>query len=656
MLSDTEILTMVEAEADDAIGYRDDLGAKRATLLEYYNTQPYGDEVDGRSRFVSSDVADVVEWMLPSLLRVFTQGRHIAKFEADLPDTDKEAEQKTELSNYVFMRQNDGVLVLHNMFKDALLQYTGVVKVAWVDEEEVTHEKYKGLSQDEFDKMKLDKENSFESVTKSPVVDGDVFDLTVARTSMTGRVDYQNIPPEEFVVARNARDFRKPRFIGHTPPKTRSELIAMGFDKEQVDLLPADNKPDDRPEAYVRRKDIASGENNPTTSAANDVITLGEYYAYLDVDEDGTSELWQVFTAGHEILQKTRFDRHPFAVVVPVPMPHRAIGSCPAEQTADIQLVKSVLVRQGLDNIYNTNWNRLAYNERVDLDDLFTPRPGGGVAIEGTGDIGNSLMPITTIPQVDGILQAVEYMDSSREIRTGMTRYSQGLDGDALNKTATGFKGIMDASQQRMELIARLFAETGVREIFRLTAMLLTKFQDKSMQVRVTGAPMEIDPTAWRHNLDCRINVGLGSGDRNEKITNLSYILQEQKAAIGLGTVLSDQTKMFNTYDQIITELGLKDPNLYFNDPEQDDETLQAQVEQLTQAVTVLQQQANPLAEAEIVKAQASIAQTDTKITNDMRQFIADLMEKQRQFDIETALKATELELVHNQDVPGSEV
>ena len=155
MLSDGQIITMVEAEADLAIGYRDEISRKRKILLDYYNTEPFGDEVKGRSRYVSPDVANTVEWMLPGLVRMFTQGRLMGRFESDLPDNDDEANQKTELSNYVFMRQNDGTLILYNMFKDALLQFLGVVKVAWVTENVVTEEKYEGLSQDEFDKLKL---------------------------------------------------------------------------------------------------------------------------------------------------------------------------------------------------------------------------------------------------------------------------------------------------------------------------------------------------------------------------------------------------------------------------------------------------------------------------------------------------------------------
>jgi hypothetical protein len=446
--------------------------------MDYYNMRPFGDEVDGRSRFVSSDVSDVVEGMLPSLIRVFTQGREVAKFSADRPEQDDEAEQKTQLANYVFYRQNHGVLALTNMFKDALLQYTGTIKVMLDECTEVTEENYSGLSQDEFDALEMDEETTMLEVevdiqsmdTPLGVVESKTYDAKVKRTTEHKRVKYENIPPEEFLISRTARDFDKPRMIGHTTPKTRSELLEMGFDKETVEMLPAQTRITNSEEKNARYYDYDQNDlGNPTNQKATDLIELTEMYVYIDADEDGIAELWQIFEAGNKILEKNLWDDHPFAVVTPIPIPHRAIGTCPAEQVADIQFTKSVLVRQSLDNIYSTNYSRVAYNDRVDLDDLFTPRPGGGIAVKGEAPIGDAITPIVTVPQVQQILQGVEYIDSSAERRTGFTRFSQGLDADALNHTATGFKGISDYSQQRMELIARVFAETGVKELFRKT-------------------------------------------------------------------------------------------------------------------------------------------------------------------------------------------
>ena len=660
MLSESEILNIVESEKKDSISYKDEIGKKRAILMDYYNCRPYGDEVEGRSKWVSSDVSDVVEGMMPSLLRVFTQSKDVAKFIADNEEYEKEAEQKTELVNYCFYRQNQGVLTLSHMFKDALLQYTGAVKVCWENEEEVSEERYQGLSDTEYKKLVSDDDVKVEESEQ----DGDLFNVRIKRTKTMGKVKYYNIPPEEFLISREARDFVTPRMIGHVTPKTRSDLVQMGFDKETVYSLPAQASQTNSEEESARRHDYSQTSlGNPTHAKSSDIVELTEMYIYMDVDGDGINELWQVFESGNKILEKNIWDQHPFAVVTPIPIPHRAIGTCPAEQVADIQFMKSVLGRQAADNIYSTNYQRIAYNDRVDLDDLLTPRPGGAVSVSGEMPIGDSISPIITQPQVQQILQFVEYIDASSERRTGFTRYSQGLDAEALNQTATGFKGISEYSQQRVELIARIFAETGVKELFRKTATLLTKYQDEALQIRVTGKPLEIDPSAWRANLDCMVNVGLGSGDRQEKIFNLNNILQRQIEAVEKGSTLSDQSKIYNTLSKLISEVGLKDPEIYFNDPDRPEDLLQAENEILKGRLNLLEQQVqqNPLAEAELIKAQARMAEVNQRDTlkaqemdQDMQKFVLKLSQEDEHFRQTLIKELTKLELDSNKHVPGA--
>ena len=660
-MSDSEINAIVAAEERDSIDFQTQIGQDRAKLMDYYNCRPYGDEVDGQSQVVTSDVSDVIEGMLPSLVRIFTQGKNIAYFESDRPQYDREAQQKTAYANWVFTRQNDGTLILHNMFKDALLQYTGTVKVYWDEKKEVTKERYRGLSLFELQKLQLDEETEIEDqeerqefVQGVPVT---VYDVSVKRTTVIGKTCIDNIPPEEFLISRRARDFKNPPFIGHRTPKTRSQLILMGFDKDIVETLPADEyfdfqmseEKNARYWNYDGLYDVNPGD------PSNDIIYLGEYYAYLDTDGDGVAELWQVFRAGNQVLAKEQVDEHPFCVVVPIPIPHRAIGSCPGEQVADIQYLKSTLLRQALNNIYQTNYMRTIVNERVDLDDLLTPRAGGIVRVNDDGPIGDSLQPLVVQPIAEPILRMMEYVDVMREVRTGVTRYNQGLDSEALNKTATGFKGIMEASQQRMDMIARIFADTGVRDIFRKIVKLAMQYQNDALQIRVLGEPLEVDPTAWRYNLDCRLDVGLGSGDRQEKIINLNAILAIQQGLMQTGSPLTDQAKMYNTLDKLAVEVGLKDAGLYFNNPAQPAQLLQAQVEQLTAMVQQMQaQMQNPLAEVEQIKAEAKLAVEQQQQQFDTQKLLLEMEQRQREFQANYLTKLTELELKYKQNVPGA--
>jgi len=657
MLDDSEFNAIVAAEEEDSLDYDTEIARNRARLMDYYNCRPYGDEIEGQSQVVTSDVSDVIEWMLPSLLRVFTQGKNTVVFEADRPEADQEALLKTEYANWVFQRDNQGTLILHNMFKDALLQYTGVVKVYWDESQHVTKEKYRGLSSFELQKLQMNEETEIEDIEEI-ITEFDVtYNVNVKRTTIEGKIKLENIPPEEFLIARTARDFNNPRFIGQRTPKTRSELVLMGFDKDTVYDLPADEYFDFAlsEEKNARYYDYDGMYDSNPGDTSNDIIYLGEYYVYIDSDGDGIAELWQVFRAGNKILGKEQVDSHPFAVVVPIPIPHRAIGTCPAEQVADIQYLKSTLLRQALNNVYQTNYQRTIVNERVDLDDLLTPRAGGIIRIDGEQPIADSIQPMNVQPIAAPILQMMEYVDSMREVRSGVTRYNQGLDAEALNKTATGFKGIMDASQQRLDMVARIFADTGVKELFKKIIKLATQYQHTPRQIRVMGQPLEIDPTQWRYNVDCRIDVGLGAGDRAEKVANLNSIFTMQYQMLKDGSVLVDQSKIFNTLNRIITEIGLKEARRYFNDPTQPQDVLAAQVEQLTQQVQELQQQVqNPIIESERIRAESQQNQEMMRQQFEQQKLLLTIEQQQKKLEQDYLTKLTELELRYKQNVPGA--
>jgi len=663
MLSDDEIANIVGAEEEQAIGYLgegSEIQQNRATLLDYYNQRPYGDEIEGQSQVVTSDVMDVVEGMLPQLLRLFTQGKTIAKFEPSRPDQEQECKQKTEFANWVFSKQNDPVLILHNMFKDAILQYTGVVKVNWDDSEEILEENYRGLSEQEVQLLGFDENYNIKEIEQ----DEQGFNVSGERVNATGKVNIENIPPDELLIARRSREFDTPPFIAQRTPKTRSELLEMGFDKKQVMSLGKDEEVDNTVKLSRDYNLEDNWDSNPTGDRSKDIIYLTEAYCWMDVDEDGVSELWQVFYSEGKVLEKTRVDDHPFCVCVPVPMPHRAIGSCPAEQVADLQFLKSTLVRQMLNNVYATNYNRVIVNERVDLDDLLTPRAGGVIRVDGQGPVGDSVTPMVTQNQVGAVLQAIEYTDTMREVRTGITRYNQGLDTESLNKTATGFQGIRDMSQMRIELIARIFADTGVKRIFEKICELASKYQNDQIQLRVSGQPYEIDPSAWKYKTDCRVDIGLGSGDRNEKIANLNYFYQQQKELMQLGSPLVDSKKLYNTLDKVATEVGLKSAESYFNDPEVPTGLLMAEVERLTrenQQLMMIAEQKNQLAEAEATKGQFEMArkQMDNQAKIEQAQInatvkMAEMEQKDRHHDDNMAVELTKIEADSNKDVPGA--
>jgi len=655
MISDQEIGQIVGAEERMALGFLgegSEIQQNRATLLDYYNQRPFGDEVEGMSSMVTSDVSDVVETMLPQLMRIFTQGKYIATFTATDPRYDQEAEDKTEYCHWVFNRQNDGDRILHDMFKDGLLQYTGVVKVSWDDSEEVESDEFRGL--DEMELMRLKMEPKFRITSARKDKEG-LTNVKGEWINSKGRPNVENVPADELLVARRARDFNEPPFIGQRTPRTRSELLQMGFDKEVVDTLGKDEELDNEVK-LARNWDLEEDyDTNPTSDKSKDVIYLGEYYVYMDADEDGISELWQVFYANGKVLDKKRVEDHPFCVFVPVPMPHKAVGTCPADQVADIQYLKSNLLRQMLNNIYSTNFNRMVVNERVELDDLLTPRPGGLVRVDGMGPVSDSMLPLPTTNQTPAILQAIEYTDTMREVRTGVTRYSQGVDTEILNKTATAFAGQRDSAQMRIELIARLAADGAVKHIFEKIASLAAKYQDEPVQIRLFGEPRQVDPTEWKYKTNCNVDVGAGSGDRQEKIGNLSFLIAQMKELLQLGAPIVDQKKLYNAYSRLIKEVGLKEPELYFNDPEIPQQLLIAEIEKLTRENQALQAQSqNMLAEAEMIKQQATTDREILKIQTKAQFDMLKAQQDQTQHDDKIAVELTKIEADSNKNVPGS--
>lgn len=691
MLNEMQIETIITALEKDAIGYSgegSDIQTNRALLLDRYNRQPFGDEIEGQSQVQTSDVFDTVEAMLPNLIRLFMQGRTIAKFRATNAQSEKEAEEKTKFANWVFQSQHDPLYLIHSYCKDALLQYTGTLKTYWDDSEEFTDgEDYENLTEVQFNKLMSDpnykaqevEEITVEAVSITPSGDEvqpgqTVYNVQGVRTNSTGRIRIEPTPPNEMLISKRAKNFEKPPFYGQVTHKTRSELIQMGFDKEDIMSL-GQNESDGDSVEERRNYDLNGPVNqNSTTDKSQDMFLLGEYYLYVDVDEDGVAEYYQAFFISGEskLLELNKIDNHPLATATSIPMPHRAIGECPASLVADHQYWTSTLVRQANNNIYSGNFVRLLVNDNVDRDELLTPTPGGIVDVDTAGPVSGSVEPIPTVSQIEGILRAIEYADTVKEIRTGVTRYNQGLDTDALNKTATGFVGIRDMAQMRTELIARVLAE-GLKKVFVRIIELASKYQRKPIEVMQDGQPVMIDPTQWKYKTDCYIDIGVGGGERQERIQNLNYIYEQQKLLMEQGSPLTDQVKMYNTLDKLAQQVGLHGAENYFNNPEQPLEMVIPEIERLTRENQALQQQIqNPLAEAEQIKAQSQIQlkQLDSQVKMLQEQLKAagksaeleqkerfhndELAQKERFHDDNFAAEVTKIDIETPRNVPGS--
>ena len=598
-VTEEKLRAIINSEINNSIGFMgSNLTSQRKKSMEYYMGDKLGTEIDGRSQVVSTDVADTVETILPNLLRIFTASDQVVKCEPVKSEDVPLAEQATNYINYIFNKDNPGFSILYTWFKDALLEKNGIVKVYWDDSISVEQETYENLNDQEYqllvddENVEIVEEESFidekmkeamdllavQATAQGQVVEEEatpmLYNVIIKRTSKGGKVKIENVPPEEFLIQRTAKTIEDATFVAHRVMKTRSDLIEMGFDREVVENLPTSNNILLNNERLTRLSDIDQSPMNEGSEDATQDIEIYECYVKTDYDGDGIAELRKVIVAGesgYEILENMPCDSIPFCSLTPIPMPHRFYGRSVSELVEDVQLIKSTVMRQLLDNMYLTNNNRMAVMDgMVNLDDLLTSRPGGVVRTKQPPS--QVMMPMQSQTISQQAFPLLEYLDTVRETRTGITRYNQGLDADSLNKTATGVNAIMTQSQMRMELIARVFAETGIKDLFRRIFELTCKYQDKERIVELNNQFVPVKPTEWRNRFNISITVGLGSGSKEQQIMMLNNILERQLQAFQLQGnrefPMVSLKNIYNSLAKIIENAGLKNVENYFVNPD----------------------------------------------------------------------------------------
>jgi len=606
---------VVAGEVRRAIGYMGGtISTDRQKALDYYLGRPFGNEVEGRSSVVSTDVCDVIESILPSLLKIFTSGDTVVRFEPQGPEDEKVAQQATDYCNWIFNRDNDGFTILYDWMKDSLMQKLGVAKLWWEEREEESEEVYEGLTDDEFAQLLADEEVEpiehteypatalgYEPEPGMPANDTQandnaapppampapdqlppmghnggpapmLHDVKVKRTKVIGRARLAAIPPEEFLISPGTRDPDSAILMAHRRRTTRSALIEEGYDKKLVDAIPAYDPNVETGEAAARWADqeLADSTGDNLDPAA-EIVWRTECYIKVDYDGDGKTELRKITLGGAgdggEILDNEVIDARPFYFLCPVRTPHVLIGRSVADLVMDLQLIKSTVQRGLLDNMYLINSPQTAIVDgQVNLDDLLTRRPGGVVRTKQL----DAIKQLVTPSMMGPALQSLEYLDAVRETRTGVTRYNQGLEADSLNKTASGVNQIMNAAQQRIELIARIFAETGVKELFRGMLRLVAKHQQKERVIRLRQEWVPMDPREWNTSMDVTTNVGLGTGNKDQMLGHLMNILGLQEKTVQAGNPggMVDPKKVYNTFEKIVENSGLKSVDPFFNDPD----------------------------------------------------------------------------------------
>ena len=630
-LTEDSLKAIIDHELSDAAGRHDgELSEHRRLALEFYYGENIGNEVEGRSQIVSHDVFEVVEWALPSLLRVFTSGDRVGIFDPNGPEDQAEADQATDYINYLFERKNNGFNTLFNMFKDALLEKTGVVKIYWDNSEEILHESFTGLDDLQTTKLLADDEVEVLEHSEDEGENGEItHDLRIVRTKADGRVRIENIPPEEFLVSKRARDLEEASFVAHRRHVTISELKLMFPDVKDQDIeeIIGDNE-QEWDEEYVARHDFDNAQTGDTAHSNQWLgrrVWITEAYLNVDWDNDGHAELRKITKASNLILENVEIDERPFASVCFIPIPHKYFGLSLADKTLDIQIVKSTILRNILDNIYNLNNGRYeAVEGMVNFDDLLTSRPGGVVRVKAQG----SLTRLDTPPLPQGGFDLLNYVDSIRDGRTGISKFRTGIDPDQLNNAKAGpANSQMDAANARLELMARIAAETGVSDIFKLMYRLVVKHQNKTDVVKLRNKWVDIDPSQWNGNCNVNLSVGLGHGNRDQAIAHMGMLAQ-QFAAMRQDPEFSTLLTRDNIHAMVaeaLRAMGYRNVDSFITDPK----TLPPYQPKPDATEEALKAKA----EAEKAKAQAAVAKVQTE--NQKLQMEGQKMQVEAQLDQE---------------------
>ena len=651
----------VKAAITDAEDYIDDeIAPQRRLATKFYRGDNFGNEEEGRSQVVMTEVRDTILAMMPSLLRVFTASEKPVEFSPRKAEDVPMAEQATDYVSFVFNNDNPGFSIMHSWLKDALTTKLGVVKWYTATIYDVTETSYSKLDQAQINVLQTDSTvSSLEAVQTGegepdPMtgLPSPIFDVFVRRQYERERQVVECVPPEEFIIARNARDLDSADYVGHRSLKTMSELVGMGYDFDEIEQNGNTSSSFDlNDEAQTRNPGLRQflGGTSETSDPAMRRYMYIESYIRIDKDGDGVAELRRVCTLGEAcyILHDEVADDVRFAVICPDPEPHMVIGSSIADQVMDLQLIKSNIVRNTLDSLAQTIHPRTAYVEgAVNTDDLMNVETGGLVRVTQPGmiqELGSTFVGQQAMP-------ILAYIDDIKASRTGMSKASQGLDADVLQSTTkAAVTATMSAAQERLEMVARIFAETGVRRLFRGLLKEIIRHQDRVRVVRLRNSWVPVDPRAWDADMDVVVNVGLGTGSIEQKVQTLMAVLAQQKEilqTLGPNNPIVSIKQMRNTIAQILELQGVKDASRYFNEITPEIEQQMAQPQQPAPDPTQV------LAQVEAEKIKKDIEIADKKMAVEIAtQKAADDRERDK-LETDVWLKSYEMGLKYGVVVP----
>jgi hypothetical protein len=650
-LDETEFQNRVAIAVQAAETYIDTLITPvRVQAAEYYRGAPFGDEESGRSQVVLTEVRDTIQSILPSLMRIFTSGQRIVEYMPRTADDVKLADQASDAVNFIFNEMNPGFQTLYSAFKDALLKKVGVITWWAESEDRVIERHFSGLLREELLLMMQQNPNAqLVYANPEPALDPmqpPTFSVCVRLVDQERKYRVRALPPECFICDRRARDTDKFfDLVGYRDLVTVSELIEMGFNEE--DVLEHGSPGEDnlwiaQMEEFERNRGMYFPTDNDDPTLRR--VKYMKIFMRVDKDGDGIAELRCIECIGRDcfVLKDEIVDHVPFAVFCPDPEPHAIFGHSVADVTMDLQRIKSHVMRATLDSLAQSIFPRTVVVEgQANIDDVLNKEVGAVVRVRQPGAVQDMSTPFVGQPAM-GI---IGYLDEIKAQRTGVTPASQGLDAELLQSTTrAAVNAQISAAQERIELIARTFAENGMKQLFGGLLKMICRHQDKPLLVRMRGEYVQVDPTTWDANMDCTVSVALGRGDDAQQMAFLTTVAQKQEQILqtmGVDNPLVKLSQYQSTLSQIVRKAGYKNPDAFFTPvtPEQEQQLAQAQA-----AAKAQQKDPNQLlAEVEMAKAQAETYAKLQQLAIDRAQLQLDADLKRDEMEANIILKAAEI-------------
>jgi hypothetical protein len=612
----------IEAESDSAYGEDDgELTQERANAIDRYlgrNTMP---APDGRSQVVDRAVYETIQWIQPSLARIFANGDDVVELAPQGPEDEQGAKQESQYLNFVALQRNNWPQIFDVGSKDALLTKAGYLYAYRKNRRQIEVERYERQTPEALALILQDKpevlshkaypDESAPQMVQDPATGQPVqappqmlYDVELRRVKEEPEFCIEALPPERCKVSRQCKDVQvkdSPYFEYFDYP-TLSELRQDGIDVP--DDVEAGDDPDETPEDAARNR-FGETDSDPKDPAMRRTLTRWVWIRY-DADGDGIAELQYCIVVGKKVVHREEVNCIPIGVLCPDPLPHRHVGLCPADTVSDLQDISTAVMRGGLDNLqFSNNVRMFADPSMVNLDDVLTNRPGGVVRGKPGAVFGQHIAPIPMPFVFPQAMEALAFIQQRKEGRTGVNQYFQGTDQNAMNKTMGGVQMLSTMAAQRVEQIARMYAP-GIVTLFAVLHEIILKSGKFSDRIKLNGQWVTIDPSQWRKRNDFRISVGYAAGNKDSLAMRLTNLAQMQSQALQAGLPIVNPRNVYETMIELTKAGDLSNPERFWTDPS-----------------TVQQPpQKNPQVEVEEVKGQIVLqkAQMDNQTSESIAQ------------------------------------